>query len=67
MPWFLMIPIALVAITVALGPIVAALLIPEDDGAPEANRLPWGLGGTAGAPVPVRVDHDAERDRTPVH
>ncbi len=52
-----MIPVTLVAFGVAVGPVVAALLVGDAERVPEGARLPWGMGDTAHlGPVTARVD-----------
>lgn len=58
---FLMIPLSLVAFTIAIGPILAAMLLRDAEHATEPTRLPWGMGGTAAVPAPLRVVDDDRR------
>ena len=58
----LMIPLALVALTIAVAPVLAMTVVHDREvrvgstGADEPVRLPWGMGDTAD----VRVDVDRE-------
>ena len=43
---FLVIPLTLVACTIVLGPVLAALLVRDAERVPADSRLPWGMGAT---------------------
>ena len=59
---FLMIPVTVVAVTVAIVPIVVAMCMGDADQVPGVARVPWRVGGTAEV-----VDADVVRaSRAPV-
>jgi hypothetical protein len=58
---FLMIPLSLVACTIALGPILACVLLRDAERLPAATRLPWGIDGADDAPVSDAAVRDPDR------
>jgi len=67
MSLFLLIPLSLVACTIAIGPVLAAMLRrdAERDALHEVGptRLPWGIGGATAVPVPAPVADAGHRTR----
>jgi hypothetical protein len=56
---FLMIPLGLIACTIAVGPILASTVVQEAERPSAPVRLPWGIGGTGDVPTAPAVDGDA--------
>ena len=61
---FLLIPLGLLVLTIALAPLLALAVVPDRQASGDRDapvRLPWGMGGTADVPVAVEVDRERYR------
>jgi hypothetical protein len=58
---FLMIPLTLVAFTIAIGPVLAMTVVRSGRPADDPGRIPWDLGG----PQPVDLPDEAAAHREP--
>jgi hypothetical protein len=64
MPLFLLIPLGLLVLTIALAPVLAVAVVPDREarsGRHDPVRLPRSSGGTAGAPGAVEAPRDLHR------